>query len=105
MALESPFAASRIWRYMLRRIAERIESGKIVSHSQFNQGKTLEAGALLMRATIRMIVGQWGCSILGSLNSRMFWRVASRLGREEGRQHTTGRIERVMAKDEIDEHL
>lgn len=40
-------------------IVERIESMKIVSHSQFSQGKIL-AAEQTMRDAIGMIVGQWG---------------------------------------------
>jgi hypothetical protein len=42
-----------------KRVVERIECKKIVSRSQFNQGKTL-AAEQTMREAIRMIVDQWG---------------------------------------------
>ncbi len=45
-------------RYILGELS-RIESLKIVSRSQFNQGKT-PAAEQTIREAIRMIVGQWG---------------------------------------------
>lgn len=42
-----------------KKIIERIECMKIVSRSQFNQGKTLLAEQT-MREAMRMIVDQWG---------------------------------------------
>ena len=42
-----------------KRIAEKIECMKIVSHSQSNQGKTLEAEQTIRHA-IQIIMDQWG---------------------------------------------
>ena len=54
----NPFAAGKHEIYA-KRTAERIECMKVVCHSQFYQGKTLEA-AQTMREPIQMIAGQWG---------------------------------------------
>jgi hypothetical protein len=44
---------------LVERIVERIKSLKIVSRSQFNQGKN-QAAEQTMGKAIRMIVHQWG---------------------------------------------
>lgn len=85
------------------RIVERIESLKIVSHSQFNQGKTM-AAEQTMREAIRMIVDQWGIQhswVPEFMNVLEGWlRV---WGRKEDANTLRGEIEELMGKDEIDE--
>lgn len=87
------------------RIVERIESLKIVSRSQFNQGKTLEAEQTI-REAIRMIVDQWGIQhpwVPEFMNVLEGWlRV---WGRKEDANTLRGEIEELMGKDEIDEQL
>ena len=88
-----------------RRIVERIESLKIVSRSQFNQGKTL-AAERTMREAIRMIVDQWGIQhswVPEFMNVLEGW--LRGWGREEDANTLRGEIEELMGKDEIDEQL
>ncbi|KAK4148588.1 hypothetical protein C8A00DRAFT_47595 [Chaetomidium leptoderma] len=83
------------------RIVERIESLKIVSRSQFNQGKTL-AAEQTMREAIRMIVDQWGIQhswVLEFMNVLEGWlRVWDR---KEDANTLRGEIEELLGKDEI----
>ncbi len=88
-----------------RRIVERIESLKIVSRSQFNQGKTL-AAEQTMREAIRMIVDQWGIQhswVPEFMNVLEGW--LRGWGREEDANTLRGEIEKLMGKDDIDEQL
>ncbi|KAJ3551817.1 hypothetical protein NPX13_g11268 [Xylaria arbuscula] len=88
-----------------RRIVERIESLKIVSRSQFNQGKTL-AAEQTMREAIRMIVDQWGMQhswVPEFMNVLESW--LRGWGREEDANTLRGEIEELMGRDEIDEQL
>ncbi|KAI1358861.1 hypothetical protein F5Y08DRAFT_320864 [Xylaria arbuscula] len=88
-----------------RRIVERIESLKIVSRSQFNQGKTL-AAEQTMREAIRMIVDQWGMQhswVPEFMNVLEGW--LRGWGREEDANTLRGEIEELMGRDEIDEQL
>jgi tetratricopeptide (TPR) repeat protein len=85
------------------RIVERIESLKIVSRSQFNQGQTL-AAEQTMREAIRMIVDQWGIQhswVPEFMNVLEGW--LRGWGREEDANTLRGEIEELMGKDEIDE--
>jgi hypothetical protein len=85
------------------RIVERIESLKIVSRSQFNQGKTL-AAEQTMREAIRMIMDQWGIQhswVPEFMNVLEGWfRV---WGRKEDANTLRGEIGELMGKDEIEE--
>jgi hypothetical protein len=72
-------------------IVETIECLKIISRSQFNQGKTL-AAEQTMRMAIRMIVDQWG---------KQHWLRA--WGQEEDANTLRGEIEELIGKNEIDE--
>jgi hypothetical protein len=88
-----------------RRIVERIESLKIVSRSQFNQGKTL-AAEQTMREAIRMIVDQWGIQhswVPEFMNVLEGW--LRGWGWEEDANTLRGEIEELMGKDDIDEQL
>lgn len=88
-----------------KRIAERIECMKIVSHSQFNQGKTLVAERTIRKA-IQMIVDQWGIQhswVLEFMNVLEGW--LRDWGREEDANTLRGEIGGLMGKDEIDEQL
>lgn len=88
-----------------KRIAERIECIKIVSHSQFNQGKTLVAERTIRKA-IQMIVDQWGIQhswVLEFMNVLEGW--LRDWGREEDANTLRGEIRGLMGKDEIDEQL
>ncbi|KAH8751080.1 hypothetical protein F5883DRAFT_211659 [Diaporthe sp. PMI_573] len=88
-----------------RRIVERIESLKIVSRSQFNQGKTLAAEET-MREAIRMIVDQWGIHhswVPEFMNVLEGW--LRGWGREEDANALRGEINELIGKDEIDEQL
>ena len=82
------------------RIVERIKSLKIVSRSQFSQGKTLVAEQN-MRDTIQMIMDQWGKQyswvpeFMAVLESWLRgW------GREEDTNTPRGEIEELIGKDE-----
>jgi len=78
---------------------------KIVSHSHFNQGKTL-AAEQTMREAIRMILNQWGIQhswVLEFMNVLECW--LRDWGREEDANTLRGEIEELMGKDEIDEQL
>lgn len=87
------------------RIVERIESMKVVSRSQFNQGKTL-AAERTMRDAIGIIVGQWGIQhswvpefmyvLEGWLRGR---------GRKEDANTLRREIEELIGKDESDDRL
>jgi hypothetical protein len=84
-------------------IAERIECMKIVSHSQFNQGKALEAERTI-RGAIQRIVDQWGKQhswVLEFMNVLEGW--LQGWGREEDANTLRGEIEGLMGKDEINE--
>jgi hypothetical protein len=84
-------------------IVERIEFLKIVSRSQFNQGKTLPAEQTMRRA-IQMIVDQWGKQhswVPEFMNVLEGW--LRGWGREEDANTLRGEIEELMGKDEIDE--
>lgn len=88
-----------------RRIVERIESLKIVSHSQFNQGKTL-AAMQTMREAIQMIVGQWGIQHSWVPEFKIVlegWLRGS--GRDEDANKLQEEIEKLLGNDEIDEQL
>ncbi|KAM7209848.1 hypothetical protein V8F06_014768, partial [Rhypophila decipiens] len=85
------------------RIAERIESLKIVSHSQFHQGKALEAEKSI-REAIQMIVHQWGIQhswvpeFMSVLEGWLrVW------GREEDADTLRRQMEELIGGDEIDE--
>ncbi|OBT40503.1 hypothetical protein VE00_07898 [Pseudogymnoascus sp. WSF 3629] len=86
-----------------RRVVEKIESLKIISRSQFNQGKT-KAAEQTMRKAIKMIVDQWG--IHHSWVSE-FKNVLEGWLRDWGRVADAdilrGEIEELVGKDEIDE--
>jgi hypothetical protein len=85
------------------RVVEIIESLKIISRSQFNQGKTL-AAEQTMREAIRMIVDQWGIQyawVPEFMNVLEGWlRI---WGRKEDANTLRGEIEELMGRDEIDE--
>lgn len=88
-----------------KRIAERIECMKTVSHSQFNQGKALVAERTI-REAIQMIVDQWGIQhswVLEFMTVLEGW--LQDWGREEDANTLRGEIEGLMGKDEIDEQL
>ena len=88
-----------------KRIAERIECMKTVSHSQFNQGKALIAERTI-REAIQMIVDQWGIQhswVLEFMNVLEGW--LQDWGREEDANTLRGEIEGLMGKDGIDEQL
>jgi hypothetical protein len=83
-------------------IVERIEFLKIISHSQFNQGKTL-AAEQTMRKAIQMIVDQWGKQhswVPEFMNVLEGW--LRGWGREEDANTLRGEIEELMGKNEID---
>jgi hypothetical protein len=85
------------------RVGERIESLKIVSHSQFNQGKTLAAEQTMGEA-IQMIVDHWGIQhpwVPEFKNVLEGW--LRGWGREEDANILLGEIKELMGKDEIDE--
>jgi hypothetical protein len=85
------------------RIVERIECLKVVSRSQFNREKTLEAEQN-MRKAIRMIVDQWGTQhswVLEFKNVLEGW--LRDWGREEDAKALRREIEKLMEKDEFDE--
>ncbi len=87
------------------RFAERIECMKIVSHSQFNQVKTLEAERTI-REAIRMIVGRWGIQhswVLEFMNVLQGW--LRDWGRDDDANTLWEEIEGLMRKDEIYEQL
>ena len=89
----------------VKRIAERIECMKIVSHSQFNLGKTLVAERAIRKA-IQMIVDQWGIQhswVLEFMNVLEGW--LRDWGREEDANTLRGEIGGLMGKDEINEQL
>ncbi|CAG8982691.1 hypothetical protein HYALB_00000972 [Hymenoscyphus albidus] len=86
-----------------KRIVERIESLKIVSCSQFNQGKTL-AAEQTMREAIQMIVHHWGRQhswVSEFMNVLEGW--LRGWGQEDAANTLRGEIEELMGKDEIDE--
>jgi hypothetical protein len=88
-----------------KRIAERIECMKIVSRSQFNQGKTLKTERT-MRKAIQMIVDQWGTQhswVLEFNNVLEGW--LRDWGQEEDANTLRGEIEELMGNDGIDEQL
>ena len=88
-----------------KRIAERIECMKTVSHSQFSQGKALVAERTI-REAIQMIVDQWGIQhswVLEFMNVLEGW--LQDWGREKDANTLRGEIEGLMGKDEIDEQL
>lgn len=102
MALEV-FSLLQLNEIYAKRIAERIECMKIVSHSQFNQGKTLVAERTIRKA-IQMIVDQWGIQhswVLEFMNLLEGW--LRDWGREEDANTLRGEIGGLMGKDEIDE--
>ena len=79
---------------------------KIVSHSQFKQGKTLVAEADYYEKAIHMIVDQWGIQhpwVLEVMNVLEGWRRV--WGREEDANTLRGEIGGLMGKDIIDERL
>jgi hypothetical protein len=87
------------------RTVERIELLKIVSRSQFHQGKTLVAEQS-MRKAIRMIVDQWGKKhswIPEFMNVLEGW--LRGWGREEDANTLRGEIEELIGKDDMDEQL
>ena len=88
-----------------KRIVKRIECMKIVSRSQFNQGKTL-AAEQIMREIIQMIVDQWGIQhswVLEFMNVLEGW--LQDWGWEEDANTLRGEIEELMGEDEIDKQL
>ncbi|KAK2805975.1 hypothetical protein FQN50_005990 [Emmonsiellopsis sp. PD_5] len=85
------------------RIVERIESLKVVSHSQFYQGKMV-AAEQTMREAIGMIVDQYGVRhswVPEFMNVLEGW--LRSWGREEDANALWGEIEGLMGGDEIDE--
>lgn len=85
------------------RIVERIESLKIVSRSQFNQGKTL-AAEQTMRQAIGMIIDQWGPQhswVPEFVNFLEGW--LRGWGREDDANALRREIEALLGKDESDE--
>lgn len=89
----------------VKRIAERIECMKTVSHSQFNQEKTVIAERTI-REAIQMIVYHWGIQhswVFEFMNVLEAW--LRDWGREEDANTLRGEIEGLMGKDEADEQL
>lgn len=85
------------------RIAERIDSLKVISHSRFNQGKTLKAESTL-REAIRMIVDQWGERHSWALEFRNVLEGWLRAwGREVEADTLREEIGSVLGKDDIDD--
>ena len=88
-----------------KRIAERIECMKIISHSQFHQGKT-EVAEWTMRKAIQMIVDQWGMEhswVLEFMNVLEGW--VRDWGREEDADALRRKIGGLMGQDKIDKQL
>jgi len=84
------------------RIVERIESLKIVSRSQFNQGN--RAAEQTIREAIRIIMDEWGIQhswVPEFKNVLEGW--LRGWGREEDANALRGEIEELIGKDEIDE--
>ena len=78
---------------------------KTVSHSRFNQGKTLAAEQTI-REAIEMIVDQLGIQqswVLEFMNVLEGW--LHDRGREEDATELRGEIEGLLGKDEVDEQL
>lgn len=99
MALEVHSLLQREGIYA-RRVVERIESLKIVSYSQFNQGNAASAEQTMHEA-MELIVDQWGIQhpwILEFKNVLEGWLRA--WGREEDANKLRGEIEELMGKDE-----
>ncbi|MCJ1396774.1 hypothetical protein MMC18_009666 [Xylographa bjoerkii] len=104
MALEV-FSLLQTNEIYAKRITERIECIKIVSHSQFNQGKTLVAKRTIRKA-VQMIVNQWGIQhswVLEFMKVLEGW--LRDWGREEDANTLLGEIGGLLGKDEIDEQL
>lgn len=83
------------------RIVERIECLKIISRSQFNQGKSLEAEQT-MRDTIGIVVEQWGIQhswVLEFMYVLEGW--LRGWGRKEDASTLGREIEELVEKDEI----
>ena len=88
-----------------KRVVERMECMKIISHSQYHQGKT-EAAEWAMRKAIQIIVDQWGIKhswVLEFMNVLEGW--FRDWGREEDADALRREIEGLMRQDEIDEQL
>jgi len=84
-----------------KRISERIECMKVVSHSLFSQGKALEAERTL-REAMKMIVEQWGTRhpwLLEFKNVLEGW--LRDWGKEEDANTLRREIEELMGYDEI----
>lgn len=97
------FGLLQAYEIYAKRIVERIESLKIVSHSQFNQGMIL-AAEQTMREAIRMIVDQWGIQhpwVFEFMNVLEGWLRSS--GREQDANTLWVEIEELIGKDEIGE--
>lgn len=93
------FSLLQVHEIYARRIVERIESLKIVSRSQFNQGKT--TAEQTMREAIRMIVGQWEIRHSWApefMNVLEGW--LRGWGREEDANTLRGVIKKLMAEDD-----
>ncbi|KAK2036207.1 hypothetical protein LZ31DRAFT_616801 [Colletotrichum somersetense] len=87
------------------RIVEKIESLKIVSRSQFDQGKAAEAEQSMQKA-IQMIVDQWGMRHAWIPEFKTVLEGWLRVwGREEDADKLRGEIEELIGKDEIDVEL
>ena len=102
VALEVSFVLQNYGIYVGRN-AERIESLKVLSRSQFIQGKTLEAERT-MREAIRMIVDHWGKRhswALEFMNVLEGW--LRSWGCEKDANTLRGEIEDLMGKDVINE--
>ncbi|WQF76999.1 Putative tetratricopeptide-like helical domain superfamily [Colletotrichum destructivum] len=87
------------------RHVERIESLKIVSRSQFDQGKTTEAEQT-MQEVIQMIVDRWGMQhawVPEFMNVLEGW--LRDWGREEDADKLRGEITELIGKDETDVEL
>ncbi|KAF1999270.1 hypothetical protein P154DRAFT_621125 [Amniculicola lignicola CBS 123094] len=85
-----------------KRNVERIECMKIISLSQYNQGKTVEAERT-MRKAIRMIVDQWGTQhpwVLEFNNVLVGW--LRDWAQHKDANVLRGEIEELMGKDELE---
>lgn len=101
MALEVQWLLGQHGIYA-RRVVEKIECLKIISHSQFNQGNT-EAAEQTMRKAIQMIVDQWGMHhswVFEFKNVLEGW--LRGWGRVADADILLGEIEKLVGEDEID---
>ena len=88
-----------------KKIAERIECMKIISHSQFHQKKT-ERAEWIMQKAIQMIVDQWEMKhswVLKFMNVLKGW--VRDWDRKKDADALRRKIERLMGQDKIDKQL